>query len=71
MQNDKRKCDQVTLASIKQKQMKLNDFCISKLEQKVSQNKVDKLITEFIIDGLHPLSTVEETKFIALVKGNF
>ena len=46
------------------KQVKLSNFCASYSTRKVSQNETDRLITDFITHGLHPLSTVEEDKFI-------
>jgi hypothetical protein len=35
----------------------------------VSQAKVDKLVTQFVVKGMHPLSTVEQMEFIQLVTG--
>jgi hypothetical protein len=35
----------------------------------ISQTKVDKLVTQFVVKGMHPLSTVEQSEFIQLVTG--
>lgn len=34
------------------------------------ESRWDKLILAFIVKGMHPISTVEQTEFLNLVKGN-
>ena len=38
-------------------------------EHTVTQGKLDSLITSYIVKGMHPLSTVEQTEFVELIHG--
>ncbi|KAJ3605155.1 hypothetical protein NHX12_027205 [Muraenolepis orangiensis] len=35
----------------------------------VTQGKLDSLITSYVVKGMHPLSTVEQTEFVELIHG--
>jgi len=35
----------------------------------VTQGQLDSLITSYVVKGMHPLSTVEQTEFVALIHG--
>ena len=37
----------------------------------LSQSSVDALVAKFVIDGVHPLSIVDEPGFIQLINGEF
>lgn len=47
----------------------LDDMFVSK--SRITQSKLDYLITKFIVNGVHPLSTVEEPGFVQLINGKF
>jgi len=64
--NDKKKPKLMDDAT-KRKQTSLSTFV--KIDADKSVSALERLIVDFVLHGMHPLSVVEEPAFIAMIKG--